>query len=197
MIHTIGDSHCGGVTGKPKEEQAFAQISNVIPHWLGPKLMFSIGRDGLDISKFSINDNDTVIFCFGEIDCRCHVHKYKENFTEVINSIVDKFFITINRIHQQRPQIKICIYNVLPPVKKGTVPENPDYPYLGTDEERKTYTQYMNLKIKESCARHNFIFFDVYNDYCCENGFLKTELSDNNVHISDVTYVRNFIKENL
>lgn len=196
MIHTIGDSHCGGVTDKPKEEQAFAQIPGVITHWLGPKLMFSIGRDGLDISNFSISDNDTLIFCFGEIDCRCHVHKYKENYKEVIENIVRKFFNVLLDIRNKHPHMKLCVFNVPPTIKKGKVNENPAFPYLGTDEERKEYVNYMNYTIKKYCNTSNIVFFDVYDKYCCNEGFLDEKLSDNNVHISNPKYISEFIIEN-
>lgn len=79
----------------------------------------------------------------------------------------------------------ICIYNVVPPIEKHNICENPEYPYIGTDEERKQYTLYFNNKIKEKCIEKNYIFFDIYNNYTDKNGFLKKELSDNDVHINN------------
>ena len=40
-----------------------------------------------------------------------------------------------------------------------------------------------------------YIFVDVYTDYIDENGFLRKDLSDGNVHIQDSTYIANFTKE--
>ena len=75
--------------------------------------------------------------------------------------------------------------------------ENDAYPYLGTDEERKQYTLYFNEKLKGKCIEKEYIFFDIYNNYIDEFGFLKKDLSDGNVHISNGTYITNFINENI
>ena len=71
--------------------------------------------------------------------------------------------------------------------------EDIDYPFLGTDEERKTYVLYFNKKLKEKCIEKNYIFFDVYDNYCDDNGYLIKDLSDGGVHISNGYYIREFI----
>ena len=70
-------------------------------------------------------------------------------------------------------------------------------PATGTDEDRKKYTEYMNLKLKEYCEKYSFIFFDIYEKYSDENGFLKRELSDTNCHIKDPIYIEEFILKNI
>ena len=74
--------------------------------------------------------------------------------------------------------------------------ENPEYPYLGSDEERKNYVLYFNKKIREKCIEKNYIFFDIYDKYIDENGFLRKDLSDGNVHIGNGVYINNFINDN-
>jgi len=192
-IHTIGDSHSGN------------GWSGIKQHHLGAVLCYSFGKEKLnrcDILKFNINDGDTIVFCLGEIDCRCHIHKHITNTTtyqDIINNIVDDYFEAIE-INVSISQIKfknVCVYNVVPPIKKYNTFENPAYPYLGTDEERKQYVLYFNKKIKENCIKKNYIFFDVYNSYMDENGFLRKDLSDGNVHIGNGIYITNFINENI
>ena len=58
--------------------------------------------------------------------------------------------------------------------------ENTEFPYLGTDEERKMYVLYFNEKLKEKCAEYGYVFFDVYDKYVDVEGFLDEELSDGN-----------------
>jgi hypothetical protein len=65
---------------------------------------------------------------------------------------------------------------------------------LGDDEERKKYVLYFNSKLKEKCADNDFTFFDIYDKYTDEEGFLKRELSDGNVHIGDGTFIREFLE---
>jgi hypothetical protein len=192
LIHTIGDSH--SING----------WNGIIPHHLGPILCYSFGKEKLnrcDIRNFNIKDGDTIIFCLGEIDCRCHIHKYITNsisYQDIINNIIDNYFkaIKLNISISSLKLKNICVYNVVPPIQKYNTSENPDYPYLGTDEERQIYTLYFNKKLKEKCIKNNYIFFDIYNNYVDEIGFLKKDLSDGNVHIKNGVYISKFIKEN-
>ena len=191
-IHTIGDSH------------SHNGWSGIINHHLSALLCYSFGKEKLnrcDIRNFNIKDGDTIVFCLGEIDCRCHIHKHiteTTTYQDIINNIVDNYFEAIE-LNVSISQIKlknVCVYNVVPPIQKYNTLENPEYPYLGTDEERKQYTLYFNEKIKEKCIEKKYIFFDIYNNYIDENGYLRKDLSDGNVHIRNGIYISNFIKEN-
>ena len=191
-IHTIGDSH------------SFNGWSGIIQHHLGAVLCYSFGKEKLnrcDIRNFNIKDGDTIVFCLGEIDCRCHIHKHiteTTTYQDIINNIVDNYFEAIE-LNVSISQIKlknVCVYNVVPPIQKYNTCENPEYPYLGTDEERKQYSLFFNEKLKEKCLEKNYIFFDIYNNYIDENGFLRKDLSDGKVHIGNGIYISNFIKEN-
>ena len=192
-IHTIGDSH---------SKNGWSGTKN---HHLGPMLCYSFGKEKLnrcDIRNYKIEDGDTIIFCLGEIDCRCQIHKYiidTTTYQDIINNIVDNYFeaIELNVTISQIKLKNVCVYNVVPPVQKYNTLENDAYPYLGTDEERKQYTLYFNEKLKEKCIEKEYIFFDIYNNYIDEFGFLKKDLSDGNVHISNGTYITNFINENI
>ena len=192
LIHTFGDSH---------SYSGWEGIPNLRIHHLGPKLCYSFGRDGLNIKEeYGVNDGDVIIFCFGEIDCRCHIHKYittSLDYTQIIDSIVDKYFFRISEAVQPFSNIKTCVYNVVPPIEKLNTEENPEYPFLGTDEQRKQYVQYFNQKLKDKAAEHGYIFFDVYDKYTDSNGFLNKSLSDGNVHIADGKYIREFVANHL
>ena len=108
-IHTIGDSHSKkGWTG-------------IIKHHLGPLLCYSFGKEKLnrcDIRNFNIKDGDTIIFCLGEIDCRCHIHKHISESTSykyIINNIINNYFEAI-KLNVSISQIKfknICIYKII------------------------------------------------------------------------------------
>lgn len=163
----------------------------MLKHHLGPLLCYSFGKEKLgrcDISKYNIKNGDSVIFCLGEIDCRCHVHKHiseNKTYQQIIDEIVAGYIeaIELNILTAQVKLKHICIYNVVPPIEKYNTWENPDYPYLGTDEERKEYVLYFNSCLREKCKEKNYVFFDVYDKYADERGFLRKDLSDGNVHI--------------
>lgn len=133
-IHTFGDSH------------SYNGWSGIINHHLGPILCHSFGKEILnrcDIRNFNIKNGDTIIFCMGEIDCRCHIHKHvneTNSYEDIINKIVDDYFeaIKLNIVISQLKLKNVCIYNVVPPIQKYNTYENPEYPYVGTDDTRKT-----------------------------------------------------------
>jgi len=192
IIHTFGDSHADG--GHSHWGYIRLQNVNIKTHHLGAKLMYTFGRLGkdlLNIKNYNVNENDIVIFCFGEIDCRNHVHKHITNefsYKDIINSIVNNYFNTIKENVQQYNNIKTCVYNVVPPTRyKYEEPDHP-FPFLGTDDERKIYYKYMNEQIKELCKIYNYFYFDIYNDCCDEEGFLKKEYSDGNVHLRNTEH---------
>jgi len=175
MIYTIGDSHC---------YSGFNTIKKIRCIYVGPKLCYSIGRDGINLDF--LNHGDTIIFCFGEIDCRCHIHKHvtpEKTFQQIIDEIVENYFKQITKL---RKRLKICIYNVVPP-PVSIKNENTDFPLRGSIEERINYAKYFNQKLKEGCLLNNYIFIDIYDKYANENGSLNMSLSDGVIHIQDKT----------
>ena len=190
-IHTFGDSHSTNGWNK-----------NIIKHYIVDILCYSFGKEKLkrlDIKNYDVKQGDSVIFCFGEIDCRCHIHKHISKsltYQNIIDNII-KNYIEAILLNTKEIDVKVCIYNVVPPIQKHNTAENPHFPYLGSDDERKKYVLYFNKMLKEYCILHNFIFFDVYNNYTDENGFLSKKLSDGNVHIRNGVFIDKFIAENM
>ena len=192
-IHTFGDSHslCGW------------DGTGVITHHLGPILCYSFGKEKLnrcDIRNFNVNHGDSIIFCLGEIDCRAHIHKHINETTtykNVIDNIIDDYFeaIKLNVLVSELKLKNICVYNVVPPIEKADIPEV-SFLFVSSDEERKTYCLYFNKKLKEKCIENNYIFFDIYDKYTDNKGFLTKELSDKGIHIENGVHLTSFIKEN-
>jgi len=195
-VHTFGDSHAGAVWMKIKQKDIKIKV-----HHLGAKLMFSFGRDKLDmldIAKHKVSKGDIVCFCFGEIDCRCHVNKHaKDGYEKIIDSLVGEYEKAIALNVLRYHNITTCIYNVVPPVRKEGMWEHPSFPFLGTDEERKQYVFYMNKKLKEACDRRNWVFFDIFDHFRDEEGFMRKDMSDGNVHIIDPKPLIDFIRKKL
>jgi hypothetical protein len=200
-IHTFGDSHAA----KTHSHWGYINLPDVkiICNHIGGTLMYTFGCQGLNIlniRKYGVKENDIAIFCFGEIDCRNHVDKHvseKTPYKDVIDELVINYFDSINKNKILYNNIKICVYNVVPPCRSFPEDSNHPYPFLGSDEERKLYHNYMNSKIKELCKINNFIYFDIYKQSCDENGFMEKEFSDGNVHLRHTEHSINFIKTNL
>ncbi len=194
MIHTIGDSH---------SMFGWNQCKGVIIHHIGPLLCYSFGKDKLNrinLKRYNVADGDTVIFCLGEIDCRCHIQKHLNEYVtykEVINNLISEYICAILENSKQYANITVCIYNVVPPCKKEDTIENSVYPFLGSNEERKMYTKYFNELCKVECIKHNFLFIDVYDSYADYEGYLNKELSDGHVHIKNGSYLEEYLRKNM
>jgi hypothetical protein len=191
-IHTFGDSHA---------RFGFNQNKLIYTHDIGAILCYSFGRDKLNrlnIINFNVKENDIVIFCFGEIDCRCHIHKYITNdisYTQIIDEIINNYFIAINLNVKQYNKLHVCVYNIVPPIEKYNTVEFKKYPFLGTDLDRQKYVLYFNKKLKEKCIQHKYIFIDIYDKYIDNNGFLSKDLSDGHVHILNGIYIHELINK--
>jgi hypothetical protein len=193
MIHTFGDSHAWF---------AWDQIEGVSTNRIGPITAQSFGRKKLEIldisePRFNVAPGDYVCFSFGEIDCRCHIGKFRSSSRMLMDSIAKNYFEAINANIEKMPGVKVMVYNIPPTLRKADAKENVDFPFYGEDAERAEYIRYMNERYKELCGANDFLFVDVYNDYADKYGFLQKELSDNMIHIQDPVYIREFVKNNI
>lgn len=179
-INTIGDSHCW---------HAWLNIPNVEFHLMGPMLMYTFGKFKPIITK-GIPTDEIICFCWGEIDCRCHVNKYLP-YQKTIDDLVKNYIEAIKLNTKEFNPEYVWIYNVAPPTHKDTIPGNPAFPFLGSDEERLQYVKYMNQKLKES----GYTFVDLYSKHSDKEGFINKDLSIDRIHISNEEHIVDWINK--
>lgn len=142
-----------------------------------------MGIDKINFDKFGIENDSIVMFTFGEVDSRAHLHKFKDVglYKEVVRLVsgYEKLILANLAI---RPTVKIWIGGLTPPA---------DYinSNLGSAMERFLYSRLLNEEILRMAKRNNFFFLDNYSDYADEHGFLRKNISDGNVHI--INYCEN------
>jgi len=179
-IYAIGDSHC---------LHAWHKIPGVVAGGMGAMTMHNFGSSR-SVVVAHIPEDAVACFCWGEIDCRCHVHVHQP-WKETIDTLVKNYLHTIDlnaEVHK-----RIWIYNVVPPPRREgiiTLQENPSFPFVGDNAARLSYVRYMNQKLKES----KYPFVDVYDKYADADGFLLIPLSDCHVHISDEKYLMEWVE---
>ena len=195
-ILTYGDSHsqCGWRSIKK---------TKVLINWLGPKLCYTIGsyekwKQGKMFNFGEVKDGDSVVFCFGEIDCRAHIHKHATkdepvDYKTQINGIVERYFETLKKsiTFCKKSNVRFFVYNVVPPPTDEFVLQNKQFPTLGNQYERITYVKYFNTKLKEYCDKTEFTFFDIYNLYSDKDGFMNMKYCDG-THITDSTFLEKY-----
>tara|TARA_R100001163_G_scaffold65473_2_gene62767 strand:+ start:17757 stop:18380 length:624 start_codon:yes stop_codon:yes gene_type:complete len=203
MLHTFGDSH-----GSKENWESLVEYGLAKTNKLGPRLMYSVGRDKLkilDISdpEYNIKDGDLVLFSFGEVDCRNHIAKhvnmerpYKKIIENLVKNYLDVIAMNIKKLSDKKINLrKVFIYNIIPCSKAKDIKyHSKTYPFVGTDEERRTYHNYMNKMLKEHCEEYGYIFVDIYEHYLDnETGYLNRKLA-NDIHLKKTQYFENKIK---
>jgi len=190
ILHTIGDSHSYAGWQDLVLNNLIIKI-----HHLGAITCSSFGFNHLDIIKnYDIYEGEIVCFIFGEIDCRTHMNKHKQYFKEIIDKIVENYFNAIRVNVKDFQNLTTMVVSVVPPARKESYSDELGIQYgtptVGEDEDRKIFVKYMNKKIKENCKKYNYIYFNIHDKYCDNEGFLNQSLSDKNVHIKDHIYIK-------
>lgn len=187
MIYLYGDSHANkGFQNLPFpfQNRHCASIT-----------MFRVGRDNMIINHNpqEVNDKDTVLLAYGEVDCRCHIQRQinsGRNEDDVICELISNYFRTIrNNIH---PQAKVVIVSIIPTTKQSELesihgPITHAFPFVGTDEERVRYTVKMNHLLEKNANQNGYYFFSPYAHCTNPDGTLCFEMSDTCGHLKDAT----------
>ena len=191
MLYIFGDSH---------GEFSFKGLS--IPHEnyrMYSVTMHRVGRDNqiLGFQRYMNSSDNTFVFVYGEVDCRCHVGKQVllgRNKIEVCKTLVSNYIQAIKNHVTAYKQIIVC--SITPAANKekfeavhGVITH--EFPFVGTNADRVENTRIMNYLLKKSCYENGFTFFDYTDEYSDEAGCLNWEKSDKNSHIQDNTYLLN------
>jgi hypothetical protein len=153
--------------------------------------MHRIGRDKTIVNWTPCAPEDTVVISYGEVDCRGHIGKQIELGREedaVISELTTAYVDTIRTVVTGH----VVLMAVIPPTTRAEYEaENPDggFPFVSSDADRVRYTAKVNASLAAHCKRLGFVFFNPYGPYTREDGCLRRELSDGNVHVGDTRHV--------
>jgi|SRR5579862_457161 len=188
-IYVIGDSHV----------RTFYGIPHCYPHHLGPRTMHRMGRDGFhpaELEQSGIHDGAVIVYVFGEIDVRYHIGRQRDihqrDEEEVLHTLATRYLQAILQNQSYYSNLMSIVYNIVPPIDIKVSPTDIivpltdpvfRYPVYGPLEERVRLTRRLNEILRSLCLEFGFLYLQVYDEYCDENGGLRYELSDGNVHI--------------
>lgn len=208
-INCLGDSHISIFSNAPEliKENEFFINKQFSAYRFGPYLAYNFpGKDNILATANSIPEDENLLLCFGEIDCRAqvknHVESRQEDFKVIIDEIVLKYFIGIDEIKNKNK----IIFSVTPELKEQPFfyyyKENPevfDCP-RGTYSERREYKEYFNKRIKEESESRNYKYISIY-DYLVNEKDTKEIYYLDDIHLksSNVLYLieREIIKSGL
>jgi hypothetical protein len=172
MIHLFGDSH---------SMRPWRKVHGVSWNWTkGTAYKFSKHKDfHINISEpiFRVRDNDFVIFSFGFLDCKSYVGPLSKQFNikwqDCIDTIAEEYVSAIE-------------------INKNK------FPTRCSEEERKTYTEYFNEKLKYFCDIKKYKFIDFFDMYINKDGYIE-EMHldvDSRAHIEPHSDLQNYLLKN-
>jgi len=198
VIHCIGDSHVSVFSGQKEMQPVWPKKSNnIIPFFksyrLGPVLAYNLcksdtrskGRDKLFSVLKKIPKKDTVLLCFGEIDCRVHLLKQSElqnrNIKEIVKECVDRYLLVILEI--KKMGYKTIVFNVIPsaPSFKSN---NPQFPTYGSCVERNKVTTIFNEELKNKLKIKSIPFISIFDKLVDKKMMTKTKYLQDGVHLN-------------
>lgn len=199
-LHTFGDSHSHWNIKILNQTQHDVIL---LPHpFYGKTLhgIITLGKNGIDFSRYNIDKFSIVMFNFGEIDSRNHLHKFLSvGIYSEIKRLVSEYEKLILLNLELVPEAEIWIGGLVPPK------ENPLAAHLGSNQERLLYNRLLNDEIFRMAKQNQFVFLDNFKDYANEYGFLNSSISDGHIHIKDYSIntqqkvaseIENFVKKN-
>ncbi len=180
----IGDSHAS-FTSQSRITQVLIRQPTDALIWLGPKLMYSISKNGfpswlLRSLRFQGFRRAPLIFSFGEIDVRAHlVAKIKEGQNLDFVSSYVKRIVDLGQINKG---FLLIIMGPVPPTDVGN--SDTRYPRNGTLAERIQASQLLNSRVEYECDKFGIKFLDTASVVANGDGSLRSEFTDDGCHLN-------------
>lgn len=178
--------------------------------WMGPVTYWRLCRDQSEFIDFSRNilytpyqdmtittfcePGQNVILSLGEIDVRSNILKHNStDYKEGADYMLDRISSFAER---EKNKVRLNLMSIIPPMKINDCQSvNPEFPFVGSDENRSELTEYLNVGLLDIAERHGIGYFDIYSLYSDDMGFLKPDLSDNIVHAIKSESLEIYIKK--
>ena len=205
----IGDSHTCVFSGN--ETPHFVSIGNSINlcpdignkpftslHF-GPCLAYTSTKYGTHnhflekfeyVSEHILSPEDHIIISLGEIDIRAHVFKEvsKQNrhYTKVIDDVLNNYSHFLLNAKSKFPNLYVW-----GPIasQKDCYPQKPDFPRIGTEQQRNFATKYFTERLSEFCDLNGMGFFSIFNKMVDDEMFSKNDFfGPDHEHIGQAAY---------
>lgn len=171
MIHCIGDSHSAVFSGEEKMQPIYPQPSNDVTEYfksyrIGAATAYHLSNKTTiinDIIKKKVNPNDSVLFCFGEVDIRAHLKKQmdiqKRGVKEIVKECVDRYMDVIKEYKNKGLNVMvwgpIASWHDSKPYTGG--------PSFGSNLERNNITKEFNEYCETLCEEYDIPFITIFN----------------------------------
>ena len=190
MIHVIGDSHVMVFSGKehiPDEVDDRGFLPFFRTYRLGPYTAYNAAklRNPIEsIIRDNVGPDDSVMLCFGEIDCRAHLVKQSEiqgrSLEDVVAECVGRYAQLFDL--KEKCGIRLLVWNV--PASSREDVESGEYSTYGSCVQRNETTRLFDRMLEEECRKRQIVFVSIFDKLVDEEGLTKTWYYADPVHLS-------------
>ena len=191
-VQTVGDSHADRTFKNIVIENVFIGRREI-----GPITMHRVQRDRMNFKQYIPDHVDMAIFCMGEIDIRCHIHRQITEQNRTLEAIVaDLVPNFVKHIASLDIKAKKIILLPVPPADIHTIQWHGwKYPLQGSNDERVQYHNAVCVSLITECEKNGILCLDPRKHYMDANGMLITSLSDGNVHIGNTEFIGRLLED--
>lgn len=183
MIHCIGDSHASFFSGQNAMQDPWPSLANDTLSYfrsyrIGPATAYQLNSKFpilLDIIYKQVAESDSILMCFGEVDCRVHLPKHNN-----IEECVNRYFSVVKCIQAHRSRVMVWGPHYSQTICGST--------YNGTFLERKQIVKEFNNLLKVLCNQNDIPFITLADDILDELGVPNIKYYatyfENDIHLS-------------
>jgi predicted SAM-dependent methyltransferase len=203
-VLAVGDSHTRFLAGKDniKDGETIPHARNYrgfSAHFdalhLGPGLAYNLDRLGSNtrilervntlIDSGVISAGSSVLFSFGEIDCRSHVVKQTEKQGTSIEAVVEDICSHYANFLDMmtRRGVRAMVWGPVASTPNQNYAD-PDAPAYGTIQQRNFAIITFNAMMKDVCSRRGLRFMSVSKNLLDPQGRTKREFYCDDIHLS-------------
>ncbi|MCK5017091.1 MAG: hypothetical protein KAS32_08460 [Candidatus Peribacteraceae bacterium] len=167
FAHAIGNSHALYFGSYFPNFRCY-NVGAILAYSLGGKHK---GKNHIFNILKQIGTNETLLFAFGEIDCRAHLLKQAKKQNAPIENVVDDCVKSYMRFVKQVIELgynDIIIWGV-PASSPDSLPPDRKYPRIGSSDERNKITELFNAGLKEKCEKLKINFISIFPELVDDN----------------------------
>jgi hypothetical protein len=144
--------------------------------------------------NYNIKSGDYVLFYYGYNDIQKNVNLHCNNdYIKFLDEILTKYIDKIKKIEEifKIKPIVPCIYPIprIDAVNVNTI---------GSDYDRKKYTEYANSKISLLCDENKIVYLNIFDLLVDENGYISEKITKDSIHIDyDNESIRKIIEDKI
>lgn len=202
VIHCIGDSHVSFFGGQDVIQPDWPEPSDdlldcFVTHHIGPALAYNLSRTGtqtrgreklFEVLAQVAPRNETVLLCFGEIDCRAHVLKQAAKRAVPVETVVaeclEQYFQVVREVMARG--VQVIVYNAVPSAISRTrkSKREDDYVAVGDWRARNRALREFNAGAKQRCADSGAKFLETFPALVNESGRAVSWYYFDTIHLS-------------